>query len=58
MDSPGAYSGGGGLGVKTPLFENFFQFARVFQEKNVKTPPKFSTLHNIATSVSRSSKCY
>jgi len=24
------------------LFEKNFQFARVFQEKNAKTPPKFS----------------
>jgi len=38
----GAYSGGL-LGVKPPLFLRvFFQFARVFQEKNAKTPPKFS----------------
>jgi len=33
---------GGVLGVKTPLFSrNFFQFARVFQEKNPKTPLNF-----------------
>jgi len=25
-----------------PLFEKNFQFATVFQEKNAKTPPKFS----------------
>jgi len=34
---------GGGFGVKTPtLFMKFFQFARVFKEKNPNTPPKFS----------------
>jgi len=39
-----AYSGGGG-GVdpqNPPFLRKFFQFARVFQEKNAKTPPKFS----------------
>jgi len=31
------------LGVKTPSFlRKVLQFARVFQEKNSKTPPKFS----------------
>jgi len=27
---------------QTPPLRNFFQFARVFQEKKSKTPPKFS----------------
>jgi len=36
----GGYSGGGGFG-RSPFFEKFFQFARVFQEKNAKTPLNF-----------------
>jgi len=28
-----------------PPFEKFFQFARVFQENNPKTPPKFFRLY-------------
>jgi len=30
------------LRAKTPLFEKNFQFAKVFQEKNSKTPLNFS----------------
>jgi len=28
-----------------PFFEKIFQFARVFHEKNAKTPPKFTRLY-------------
>jgi len=40
---PGAYSGRSfGGQIPLPLFEKIFQFARIFQEKNPKKPPKFS----------------
>jgi len=40
----GVFRRGVGFGGKTPapFLRKIFQFARVFQEKNVKTPPKFS----------------
>jgi len=38
----GVFKGGDWWSNPPPFLRNFFQFARVFQEKNTKTPPKFS----------------